>query len=63
MKKFKFRFSYFLILGFLGLIFQMVGFFSWSNIDVSQAQLISTSSTEAFELISTVVLYKQHSPL
>jgi hypothetical protein len=50
MKKFKFRFSYFLILGFLGLIFQMVGFFSWSNIDVSQAQLISTSSTEAFEL-------------
>ena len=50
MKKLKIRFSYFLILGFLGLIFQMVGFFSWENINVSQAQLISTSSLEQFDL-------------
>ena len=50
MKKFKFRFSYFLILGFIGIIFQMIGFFSWENINVSQAQLISSSSTEQFEL-------------
>lgn len=50
MKKFKFRFSYFLMLGFVGLIFQMVSFFSWKNLDVTQSQLISTSSTEAFEL-------------
>ncbi len=50
MKKFKFRFSYFLILGFIGLIFQMVGFFSWKNIDVTQSQLISSSTTEYFDL-------------
>ena len=50
MKKFKFRFSYFLMLGFIGLIFQMIGFFSWKNIDVTQSQLISTSTTEHFDL-------------
>ena len=50
MKKFKFRFSYFLMLGFVGLIFQMVSFFSWKNLEVTQSELISTSSTEAFEL-------------
>lgn len=49
MKKFKFRFSYFLILGFVGLIFQMIGFFSWKNIDVSQTQLISSSTMEHFD--------------
>ena len=50
MKKFKFRFSYFLILGFIGLIFQMIGFFSWKNIDVTQSQLISSSTMEHFDL-------------
>ena len=50
MKKFKFRFSYFLILGFIGLIFQMIGFFSWKNIDVTQSQLITSSTVEHFDL-------------
>lgn len=50
MKKFKFRFSYFLILGFIGLIFQMIGFFSWKNIDVTQFQLITSSTVEHFDL-------------
>ena len=50
MKKFKFRFSYFLILGFIGLISQMIGFFSRKNIDVTQSLLITSSTVEHFDL-------------
>ena len=49
MKKFKIRFSYFLILGIVGIIFQIISFFSWKNAGVSQAQLITSSTTEHFE--------------
>lgn len=48
MKKFKFRFSYFLILGFLGIIFQMISFFSWNEISVSQAELITSNKDMIF---------------
>ena len=50
MKKFKIRFSYFLILGIIGIIFQIISFFSWKNGDVSQALLITSSTAEHFDL-------------
>lgn len=48
MKKLKLRFSYFLILGFLGIIFQMISFFNWTNFSVTQADLITTSESKYY---------------
>lgn len=50
MKKLKIRFSYFLILGIIGIIFQLISFFGWKNIEVTQSQLITSNTTEHFDL-------------
>ena len=50
MKKIKIRFSYFLIAGILGVIFQLISFLGWNNGDVISKDLITQSSAEHFEI-------------
>ena len=49
MKKIKIRFSYFLILGIIGIIFQLISFFAWKNIEVTPSQIITSTTTEHFD--------------
>lgn len=50
MKKIKIRFSYFLIAGILGVIFQLISFLGWNNGDVISKDLITQSTAEHFEI-------------
>ena len=47
-KKFKLRFSYFLIAGILGIILQAISFFSWSINDLSGSQISNSGSMDYF---------------
>lgn len=48
MSKFKFRFSYFILIGILGFILQIISFFCFSNLEITAKDIMSTSSSAAF---------------
>lgn len=50
MKKIKIRFSYFLILGIIGIIFQLISFFAWKiDSGVTISNIMNSSKTEYFD--------------
>lgn len=48
MKKFKFRFSYFLILGIVGFLLQLISFFSFSDVSITSSNLMNKNTNKYF---------------
>ena len=46
MKKLNFRFSYFILIGIVGYILQIISFFSFSNVGITSSNLVATSKAK-----------------
>ena len=49
MSKFKFRFSYFILLGIIGFIIQIIAYFSFNDVSITASNLIAMKDASYFQ--------------